>query len=85
MDLRMISTLFMITYIATHCIAYMPISLNNLCPHSDDPFSFRFLKPGSILVMKKMILKVVSSNKTGELRNQLKFYRNDNSKPKSIF
>ena len=34
--------------------------------------------------MKKMILKVVSSNKTGELRNQLKFYRNDNSKPKII-
>ena len=83
LDLRMISTIFMITYIATHCTAYMPISLNNLCPHSDDPF--RFLKPGSILVMKKMILKVVSSNKTGELRNQLKFYRNDNSKPKSIF
>ena len=83
LDLRMISTIFMITYIGTHSTAYMPISLNNLCPHSDDPF--RFLKPGSILVMKKMILKVVSSNKTVELRNQLKFYRNDNSKPKSIF
>ena len=35
----------------------------------------------SILIMKKMILEVVSSNKIGELRNQLKFYRNDNSKP----
>ena len=51
----------------------------SLCPHSDDTFTF--FRPRSILIMKKMILEVVASNKIGELRNQLKFYRNDNSKP----
>ena len=55
----------------------------SLCPHSDDTFTF--FRPRSILIMKKMILEVVASNKIGELRNQLKFYRNDNSKPIFFF
>ena len=55
----------------------------SLCPHSDDTFTF--FRPRSILIMKKMIQEVVAGNKIGELRNQLKFYRNDNSKPIFFF
>ena len=66
-------------HVAPHCLHDML----SLCPHSDDTFTF--FRPGSILIMNKMILEVVSSDKIGELRNQLKFYRNDNSKPNFFF
>ena len=62
-------------HVAPHCLHDML----SLCPHSDETFTF--FRPGSILIMNKVILEVVFSDKIGELRNQLKFYRNDNSKP----
>ena len=51
-------------HVAPHCLHDML----SLCPHSDDTFTF--FRPGSILIMNKMILEVVSSDKIGELRNQ---------------
>ena len=44
-------------HVAPHCLHDML----SLCPHSDDTFTF--FRPGSILIMNKMILEVVSSDK----------------------
>ena len=44
-------------HVAPHCLHDML----SLCPHSDETFTF--FRPGSILIMNKMILEVVSSDK----------------------